>query len=597
MESNNNFPKPTPDSEISMTQYRGVVKDLSDKDPQFAEFIEAYQKGEWERSKGLLDGLVSRHPDIELLRDYSKDLEVQLSLRDISLKHTSEQKKQTIKQTARISIFSLALIFFILVIFTGIFILISNKFGAQQKEQDQIQLKSLSAQAGELLLSGQPGPALLVIEKIKQLDPDYEFLKTLTDEASLLGELETKYQSGLELIDAGNYSEALTIFSEIEQARPGLWDVPRQLKNAEDQISIEALFQAARKAYDESDWAAVIENYEAALTINPKLEDGLMKEQLLNGYLRAIIQMLENDSTTIEDIENAEDYYRKAVAMIPQSRAFTSERENLREVSSNLLVLKYSQTASILLTESTQTTNSIGKAVSYLSRASNLSPNDQNLKNELANAQLYQIGLQNFVNMDWGSAIDNLTRLVTADKKYADGKASILLYEAHAARGRQYYSVGLYLDARRNFEAAEIIAWERPDNPFKLFDIQTWLGATLGKVDDYTNAISYYKYAFDSINIYPHLGVNSDFAQLFYSAEAEASAGNNRLAYDKYAEAMTHIADVYTMTEVKVPDGACLAFVADDNKSTISAIQSLNHLSKNVTVTFSQDLQAPTITK
>lgn len=597
MESNNNFSKLTPDPEISKTQYKGVFKDLSDKDPQFTEFIEAYQKGEWERSKELLDGLVTRHPDIELFREYSKDLEVQLSLRDISLKHTTEQKKQTIKQTARISIFTLALIFFILVIFTGIFILISNKFGAQQKEQDQIQLKSLSAQAGELLLSGQPGPALLVIEKIKQLDPDYEFLKTLTDEASLLGELETKYQSGLELIDSGNFTEALTIFSEIEQARPGLWDVPRQLKNAEDQISIEALFQAARKAYDESDWAAVIENYEAALTINPKLEDGLMKEQLLNGYLRAIIQMLENDSTTIEDIENAEDYYRKAVAMIPQSRAFTSERENLREVSSNLLVLKYSQTASILLTESTQTVNSIGKAVSYLSRASNLSPNDQNLKNELANAQLYQIGLQNFVNMDWGTAIDNLTRLVTADKKYADGKASILLYEAHAARGRQYYSVGLYLDARRNFEAAEIIAWERPDNPFKLFDIQTWLGATLGKVDDYTNAISYYKYAFDSINIYPHLGVNSDFAQLFYSAEGEASAGNNRLAYEKYAEAMTHIADVYTMNEVKVPDGACLAFVADDNKSTISAIQNLNHLSKNVTVTFSQELQVPTITK
>ena len=385
MESNNNYSKLTPDPEISKTQYKGVFKDLSDKDPQFTEFIEAYQKGEWERSKELLDGLVTRHPDIELFREYSKDLEVQLSLRDISLKHTTEQKKQTIKQTARISIFTLALIFFILVIFTGIFILISNKFGAQQKEQDQIQLKSLSAQAGELLLSGQPGPALLVIEKIKQLDPDYEFLKTLTDEASLLGELETKYQSGLALIDSGNFTEALTIFSEIEQARPGLWDVPRQLKNAEDQISIEALFQAARKAYDESDWAAVIENYEAALTINPKLEDGLMKEQLLNGYLRAIIQMLENDSTTIEDIENAEDYYRKAVAMIPQSRAFTSERENLREVSSNLLVLKYSQTASILLTESTQTVNSIGKAVSYLSRASNLSPNDQNLKNELAN--------------------------------------------------------------------------------------------------------------------------------------------------------------------------------------------------------------------
>jgi tetratricopeptide (TPR) repeat protein len=574
-----------------------VFKDLQEKDPQFGEFIKAYQKGEWQRCQELLDGLTARHPDVELLKEYSKDLEVQLSLREISLKHSSEQKKKTVRQTVKISIFTISLIFFVIVIFTGIFILLSSRFKEQQKEQDQILVNSLTAQAGELLLSGQPGPALAIIEKIKQIDPNYEFLQMLTDEANLLSDLESKYQNGLAFMNAGNYSDALKIFQEIEQSRPSLWDVPRQMANAEDQININALFLAARKAYDDGDWTGVIRNYEEALAINPKLDDGLMREQLLNGYLRAIIQMLENDSTTIEDIEKAEQYYRKAVAMIPQSRAFTSERENLREVSSNLLMLKYSQIAANLLKDSNQSVNSIAKAVSYLSRASNLSPNDQQLKNDLASAQLYQIGLQYFVSMDWGSAIDNLTRLVAVDRRYANGKANILLYEAYAARGRQYYSVGLYLDARRNFEAAEIIAWERPDHPFKLFDIQTWLGATLGKVDDYQNALSYYKYAFDTINIYPHLSVNSDFAQLFYTAEAEAAAGNNRLAYEKYVEAMTHIADVYTMTEVKIADGACLAFFADDNKSTISAIQNINRLSKNVTVTFSQDLQVPTITK
>lgn len=597
MESNSNSSQPAADPGVSRARNLNVIKDLSTKEPRFGEFIEAYQKGEWQRSKELLDSLLYQYPDIELLKEYARDLEVQLSLREISLKHSTEQKKKSVKQTVRVSVFSLALIFFILVIFTGIFLLISNRFGTQQKKQDQIQINSIAGQVNQLLLSGQPGPALQLIEKIKEIDPNYASLQVLIDEANLMGSLETQYQKGLELVKEGNYSEALSIFQEIEQTRPGLWDVRRQLANAEDQITIAGLFEAARMAYDAADWTGVIQNYESALAIDPKLDDGLMKEQLLNGYLRAIIQMLENNSTTIEDIENAEDYYRKAVAMIPQSRAFTSERENLREVSSNLLVLKYSQIADSLLTDSGQTVNSIGKAVSYLSRASNLAPNDQQLKSELANAQLYQISLQNFVNMDWGSAIDNLTRLAAIDKRYADGKANILLYEAHAARGRQYFSVGLYLDARRNFEAAEIIAWERPDNPYKLFDIQTWLGATLGRVDDYTNALSYYKYAFDTINIYPHLGVNSEFAQLFYAAEAEAAAGNNRLAYEKYVEAMTHVEDVYTMAKIEVADGACLAFVADDNLSTISAIQNINHLSKNVTVTFSQELQVPTITK
>jgi hypothetical protein len=43
--------------------------------------------------------------------------------------------------------------------------------------------------------------------------------------------------------------------------------------------------------------------YESALELDPELNDAIMKEQLLNGYLRRIIQMLENDSTAVEDIE------------------------------------------------------------------------------------------------------------------------------------------------------------------------------------------------------------------------------------------------------------------------------------------------------
>ena len=436
-----------------------------------------------------------------------------------------------------------------------------------------------------------------MIKKISNIDPGYDVWHPFKPKPTQLSQLELKYQDALKLVAAEDYEGAQTILAEIEQTRPNLWDVERQLTLAENKIKIRDFFTAAQAAYEKENWVEVINNYEAALDIDPRLDDAQMKEQLLNGYLRAIIQMLESNSTSIEDIERAETYYRNAVAMIPQSRTYSAERENLQEVSSSLLVLKYSQTAYLMLEDSNQTVNSIGTAVSYLSKATNLSPNDAQLQNELSNAQLYQIGFQYFVDMNWGPAIDNLKRLVESKKSYAGGKASILLYEAYAARGRQYYSVGLYIDSRSNFEQAEIIAWEHPENPFMLFDVQLWLGDTIGRLRDYANALSYYQYAVNTINIYTKLDPNTEFAQLFYAAEALAGQGDQPGAYDKYVEAMNHLTDVYEMPEVKIKDGACLAFFAADNRSTIYAVQKVNNLLKNVTVTFGQDLIAPTITK
>ena len=597
MEPDNNYQFSSPESKPSSEKVVNKFRELSEEEPKFNEFLESYQKGEWTKCRAILDELVSKYPDVALLKNFDRDLDVQLSLREISKKHVAENKKKAIRQGAKISVFTIALVFLLLVVATGAFVLVRNYRILQSQQQNQSQLDSLVAQAEQLILSGQPASALSVIKKISNIDPGYERLASLQTEADQLNQLELKYQDALKLITVEDYQGARTILAEIEQIRPNMWDVERQLTLADNKINIRDFFTAAQAAYEKEDWAGVITNYEAALDIDPKLDEGLMKEQLLNGYLRAIIEMLESNSTSIEDIERAETYYRAAVAMIPQSRTFSAERENLREVSSSLLVLKYSQTAYLMLEDSNQTVNSIGKAVSYLSKATNLSPNDAQLQNELSNAQLYQIGFQYFVDMNWGPAIDNLKRLVDIKKSYAGGKAGILLYEAYAARGRQYYSVGLYIDARSNFEQAEIIAWEHPDNPFMQFDVQLWLGNTIGRLRDYANALSYYQYAVNTINIYPKLDPNTEFARLFYAAEALAGQGDQQGAYEKYVEAMEHFQDVYEMPEVRVADGACLAFFAADNRSTIYAVQKVNNLLKNVTVTFGQDLIAPTISK
>jgi tetratricopeptide (TPR) repeat protein len=573
------------------------VEKLDGYEQELSEFLKAYQKGDWELSKDLLDNLILKYPDVVQLKTYDKDLKIQLSLREISIKHTTEKKKKSIRRTANISIFTISLILLILVLIGGILTVIGNSRLEQQRLQQKEEMAAWVDQAQQLLLSGQPAAVLDIIKKIRRIDPDYPELSELQDAADQLTILEKQYQNAIDLVNTGNYEDAQKILEEIQLSRPGLWDVPRQLTLVNNHITISTLFAQAQTAHKNEDWEQVIENYEKALAIDPKLDDPVMKEQLLNGYLRTIIKMLENESSTIQDIDKAEEYYRKAVGMIPQSRTYLNERKNFQQISSSLLTLKYSQTAYLMLKDSNQTIDSISKAVSYLGKASNLSPEDQQLQIEYANAHLYQVGLLYFLNMDWDPAIENLSRLVGIQRDYADGKASTLLYEAFAARGRKYYSVGLYLDARRDFEAAEIIAWEKTANPFKLFDVQIWLGDTLGHLMDYPNAVSYYQYAFRTIDISSHLVPNSDFAKLFKAAEDLNAAGDLQAAYEKYVEALAHIGEVYSTSTKKIQDGGCLAFFAEDNLSTISAIQKVNDLLVSVTVKFSQDLIVPTILK
>ena len=210
--------------------------------------------------------------------------------------------------------------------------------------------------------------------------------------------------------------------------------------------------------------------------------------------------MLQNDSVTIDDVETAEGYYRKAVALIPQSREFASERENLQEVSSNLLQLKFAQTAKDILNDPNQTLSDVKKAASYLSKAASIDQTNSALQKDVKNVELYQVGFQDFINGDWIRAITNLSQLVDADTNFANGNAQVLLYEAYFELGQQYFSAGFYQDAINNLEQAEIVAWDG-DNRLRLFQVQILLGDTFMKTNDIENAVSYYVYALNAINM------------------------------------------------------------------------------------------------
>ena len=66
-------------------------------------------------------------------------------------------------------------------------------------------------------------------------------------------------------------------------------------------------------------------------------------------------------------------------------------------------------------------------------------------------------------------------------------------------------------------------------------------------------------------------------------------------AYTALQEALQGIGGVYINSEIEISDGACLAFFADENLSTIDAILEANNLPRNVVINFGRQLIVPSI--
>ena len=199
--------------------------------------------------------------------------------------------------------------------------------------------------------------------------------------------------------------------------------------------------------------------------------------------------------------------------------------------------------------------------------------------------------------MNWEQAITNLDQISSMDPNYANGNANLLLFEAYYALGKQYYSVGLYLDAINKLEQAEILAWYDSDNLIKLFQVQVLLGDTIGKLNDYENAVSYYKYALNAIQVNKRLTNFPAIATKLAEANVLAVYGNYEDAFNAFQEVLKGIDVVYSISEIEISDGACLAFFANENLSTVDAVLEANDLPMSMAITLGRKLKVPIIEK
>ncbi len=566
-------------------------------DPEFQELIEHFQHADFSACKDLLTKLEQRYPDNGVLLGFKDDLQMKLSLKNMEVLDKKDEKRKIRKVSFRLLTFAIICAVVILLVFFVSYYFLNIESVSNQRAQETAQLSSLYEQVQQLLIIGKPQEAAEIIENILEINPEFDKLPELTTQTYDLMQLETKYKAALGLISENSNADALAMMKEIEAVRPGIWDVSQQITSLEDKIQIEKYLAAGDAAYKVEMWDLVISSYENALALDTTLNDPVMKEQLFGAYLNKILNMLQNDSVSIQDIQDADKYYRNAVTLIPMHSDFDTEREELQEVSSYLLGLKYTQVAKENIEDKNQTSALLADSVSYLVKATNLNPNNKTLRIELENAKLYESAFNNFNDKKWEFAIENLTKLLEADKNYANGNASVLLYEAYFALGKKYYTAGFYEDARTKLEQAEFLAWEDEDNLLKLFQVQVLLGDSIAKTGDYVTAISYYKYALDAIQVIPRLANLPTLLKNYTDANNWIVYGNTEMSVITFQDLLAEIGVIYSISEAEIKNGSCLAFFADSNLSTIDAILEANHLPQDMVLTFGRILEVPSINK
>ena len=587
--------KHTTERNIENLHLSGHFSNLTDH-PDYKRLIAHYEKAEFAECQQLLEKLDNIYPHNGELSKIKEDLKMKLSLRDLTA--NSQKREKFLKFRSILNI--------LIMIIVGIVVGISITYASQvinlnqaeinETEQDNSAALSLESQAEQLLLVGNPETAQEILDRLQEIDPGNDRLPELSEQTKKLQQQKENYQSALDLQDSGSLEEALKILQDIEREQPGLWDVNQQIAGIETALAIKSLIEQGKLAFESENWVGVIAAYEQVMESNPAIEDQQIKEQLFGSYLNQIILMLQAENTSIIEINQAADYYRKAVALFPQSREFADEREDLRELSSGLLELKYKQIAENLLADPYQDQGTVGEAVAYLRKAAKIQPNNSALQLDLQNVEYYQIAFNDFLDMNWRQAITNFEKIIEVDPNFADGNAKVMLFESYYLLGEQYYSAGFFQDALSNLEKAELLIWEdRNDNLIRLFLTEVLIGKTLGAMEEYENAVSYFRYATNMINVYGRLIGNVNLSNRYLEANDLFAAENYQAAFDTYNILLDNIDSIYSMREIEVETSMVLALFADANRSTVKAIIVTNDLPKKMTIKRGQVVIVPSL--
>lgn len=570
------------------------------RDDLFKDLLKSYQNAEWEESLKILNRLIKLYPEEPSLLEFQDDIRMRSMLYQ---KGSQSQKVETRIRIGQIGIWivagvaAIAALFFILS--WGV-----NEFSNRQEiQQEAIQATSAAQSlitkyenAVDYLEADRPQAALDLLEELEQIAPGYRDVSALILAAQDSIALNQRYEEGLSALDAGELNEAEAILREIYDQDPNYKNVAQLISQIVEEQTITRTVADIQTAYDQGDWQVVVDGYEQILALDSGFSMPELEEELFIAYMNLIIEIADQPDASMDDIRDAEDYYRDALALFPQSRDFADEREELERVATSLIVNKlYIYAVSLMETEN-YSVQSLEEAIRILTRANNIGSGSPAVAAEKSLAQSFLNAYNAFANRDYDNAILSFENLLRIEPDYGGGIMRFLLYESHIARGDIFATYGEFENAREDYQSAETYAWGENGSTLQLFQAEVRIGDILRRLGLYGEATEYFHYAAVLVNLDQHLDP-SETDVLEALAEAQLAYQRNQ-AWDAarlYDYVYQEATFVFPSVEIRVFRGDSLAHIAYRYGSTLDLLREVNQLGESSEARMDQDILVPSL--
>ena len=567
-------------------------------DPVYQSALAHLQSGEWEAGLSELDKLVSAYPLNHQLRNLRQEMKLRAQVDEDEKGDTETAVRRNARAwVARIVIF--VALFGLMVWAVGSYStwIRQQMVLARQSVENQVQVMELAVKfrdAQDLLQVGRLAEAKALFAEIATKDPNYPELAPSLEQVDKLLALEAQYDEALRKINLGDLPGALEIFEGIEAKEPFYKDVSTRIAEIKGQFFLGDVLAQADKAYQAKDWKQSSSSYETLRALNPSYQTELVENRLFESYMNAAVETLSSDTQSLDALEQAETYFRKALSLRPQDPVIKLEREQARQSFKDRLYRSYMDAAQSALVEKPDSLEALAAADGYYLKALNLLPNDPEALLQRNLAHLFIEAQTDFAKERYDAVIEKLEQVYTEDSGYAVGTARQTLYEAYIARGDDRMLSGDYEPALGDFQRAAVLAEQGENARIRVFQAQIRIAEAMGSLLMYEDADLLYRTAIDEAQLSEKdLKQRPELVSKLNQADGYMRARSYRSAFRIYRDQARKILFIFPQVTYQVASGDYLTMIASRYNTTVDAILQANNLGSTKKITIGQELVIP----
>ncbi len=569
--------------------------------PDFQEAMGHFRVGRWREGLLKLAEVEKMFPSETELRAIRLEMEVRARISEYEVEENKHNKMLKLRNSG----VRLALILVVLVVAAAAIMTYSGWIqgqiaNAQTSFTQNLQQAELTVDlrnAQQLLVAGKSDEALTAFEAIKAAQPDFPGLADGIAKAQALKNVEVQYTQAMNLLQAGDPAQALTILQEISKEIPNYRDVSLQIRDLQSQTELTTVMQKADQAFAEGRFEDAVSNYESIRIMNPGYDTAAVEEKLFQSYINAAQDLLSIPVPTLDNLKTVDNYFTQALAIKPLDREALAARTQVRAHIEDAIINDYINQTQAVLASAPDSIDAQQSAEHLLSQALQVRPNDPSVLLQFQLAQTFIQAVSDFSGSKWDSVIDQLEYVVGQQAGYANGTALQTLYDAYIARGSDYVASGEYSLALDDFQRSAVLAQQLTDSAPLSFEAQIMIGEAQGLLNHYQQAVQIYQDALNTIGLRERiLGLQSQLTDSLTYADYLANAGDYQSAFYAYRNLIRNRVKAYDQsTVVTIKNGDYLSMLAHRYNTTVAAILAANNMNNQPRLAPDTQLIIPTL--